>query len=312
MGKILLAGVGGQLGKEAAKFLLSLEDKSNLIFCSSNENTLKEYADMGIETHVVDFRKSDNLENAFKNADVVGFISMPFVGKRRQEAHKNAIDAAKKVGVKKIVYTSLVNAGDETNPSYEKIDHIFTENYVKSVGMDYIFLRNSQYAEPMISGYLFFSSINQPFSNNAGLGHMAFISRKDCAKALAFALHRANEYDHATLDINGKELITMADLVEIGNKVTGNKTGYVIVSDEDTYKLLDSQGIPRTTEEDFFEKSPSPYCGEGVVTFGKAIRLEKFAIFTDDFKKLTGDDPIPLSEIFAHPDDFKVGNWVKE
>jgi len=103
MGKILLNGVGGQLGKYAAQFLLNLEDKSNLIFCSSNESTLKEYADMGIETHVVDFRTyNDKLEEAFKNADVVGIISMPFVGKKRQQAHKNAIDAAKKVGVKKL------------------------------------------------------------------------------------------------------------------------------------------------------------------------------------------------------------------
>jgi len=311
MGKILLAGVGGHLGKEAAKVLLTLEDKSNLIFCSSNENTLKEYAEMGIETHVVDFRHYDNLENAFKNADVVGLISMPFVGKRRQEAHKNAIDAAKSVGVKKIVYTSLVNASDETNPSYEKIDHAYTENYVKSIGMDYIFLRNSQFAEPMISGYFFFASIKVPFTNNAGEGHMAFISRKDCAKALAVALHKANEYDHATLDINGKELITMGDLVKIGNEVTGNNIPYNIVTDEETYKQLDAQGIPRTTEDDFFEKSPSPYCGEGVVTFGKAIRLEKFAVFTDDFKKLTGDDPVSVKYIFSHPDKYQVNAGFK-
>jgi len=313
MGKILLNGVGGQLGQYAAKFLLNLEDKSNLIFCSSNESTLKEYADMGIETHVVDFRTyNDKLEEAFKNADVVGIISMPFVGKKRQQAHKNAIDAAKKVGVKKIVYTSLANASDETNPSYEKIDHAFTEDYTKSVGMDYIFLRNSQFADPMISAYFFFGNINQTFTNNSGDGHMAFISRKDCAKALAYALHRANEYDHATLNINGKELITMRDLVNIGNQVTGNNYVYKVLTDEESYKEFEAQGIPRTTDDDdFFEKSPSPYCAEGAVTFGKAIRLEKFAIFTDDFKKLTGDDPVSLSYMYSHPDEYPVGLFYK-
>ena len=42
---------------------------------------------------------------------------MPFVGPKRQAARRNAVDAAKAAGVKQIVYTSLVNADDETNPS---------------------------------------------------------------------------------------------------------------------------------------------------------------------------------------------------
>ena len=33
---------------------------------------------------------------------------------------KNAVDAAKAAGVKQIIYTSLVNADDETNPSSRK------------------------------------------------------------------------------------------------------------------------------------------------------------------------------------------------
>jgi len=306
MGKILLAGVGGNLGSEAAKILLTLEDKNNLIFCSSHEDTLKKYTEMGIETHVVDFNYSTNLEEAFKNADIVGFISMPFVGKKRQAAHKNAVDAAKKVGVKKIVYTSLANASDETNPSIEKLDHDFTEKYIKSVGMDYIFLRNSQFAEAMVSYYFLFEMTKDKFINNSGNGHMAFISRKDCAKALAYALHKANEYDHKIFDINGKELITMGELVDIGNKITGNNVIFEEISDEENYRILDSKGVPRTTDGNFSDVTP--FCSDGIVTFGKAIRLEKFAVFTDDFKKLTGDDPISLSYMFAHPNEFQIGD----
>jgi len=307
MGKILLAGVGGNLGSEAAKILLTLENKDNLVFCSSNEENLKKYAEMGIETHVVDFNYYDNLEKVFKNVDTVGLISMPFVGEKRQAAHKNAIDAAKNAGVKKIVYTSLVNAGDETNPSYEKIDHAFTENYIKSIGLDYIFLRNSQFAESMVSCYFLFTMGNVPFLSNTGEGHMAYISRKDCAKALAIALHKANEYNHATFDINGKELLTMREFVDIGNKITGNNIIYKVITDEETYKDLDAKGVPRTTDGEFTDETPSLYCSDGIVSFGKATRLEKFAIFTEDFKKLTGDDPIPVSYMFANPKDFEIG-----
>jgi len=307
MGKILLNGVGGNLGSEAAKFLLTLEDKSNLIFCSTSEDALKQYADMGIETHVVDFNYYEGLEKAFKDAEVVALISMPFVGEKRQAAHKNVVDAAKKVGVKKIVYTSLCNASDETNPSMEKKDHVYTENYIKEVGLDYIFLRNSQFAEAMVTNYFTFVNMKAPLSNNMGNGRMAFISRKDCAKALAYALHRASEYPKATLDINGKELLTIGEFVAIGNKQTGNNIAYIEISDEENYKIFDSMGIPRTTDGKFKDGSEAPFCSDGMITFGQAIRFGKFAIHTDDFKKLTGDDPISVDYMYANYNDFQVG-----
>ncbi|MEE0959880.1 MAG: NAD(P)H-binding protein [Lachnospiraceae bacterium] len=153
MGKLLLTGVDGNLGSEAAKILMELESKENLIFCGYNPESLEAYSKQGIETRVTNFNEPDGLVEAFKGADVLALISMPFVGVKRQNAHKNAVDAAKAAGVKQIIYTSLVNADDETNPSVEKKDHIYTEKYIKEVGLDYQFMRNSQYAEAMITNY---------------------------------------------------------------------------------------------------------------------------------------------------------------
>ena len=68
---------------------------------------------------------------------------MPFVGKKRRQAHKNAVDACVKANVKQIIYTSLVNAQDEENPSIEKIDHAYTENYIANSGVTYNYNFNS-------------------------------------------------------------------------------------------------------------------------------------------------------------------------
>ena len=183
--KLLLTGVDGNLGSAAAEILLTLEPKENLVFCGYNPDSLKKYADLGVETHVTNFNSPDGLVEAFKDADALALISMPFVGPKRQNAHKNCVDAAKAAGVKKVIYTSLVNAGDETNPSVEKKDHIYTERYIADQGLDYIFLRNSQYAEAMITNYFTYVKMGGPLTNSQGDGLMAYISRKDCAKAVA-------------------------------------------------------------------------------------------------------------------------------
>lgn len=304
-----MTGVDGNLGGKAADILLTLEAKENLIYCGYNPASLQKYADMGIETHVTNFNNPDGLAEAFKGADAFALISMPFVGAKRQNAHRNAVDTAKKAGVKKIIYTSLVNAGNETNPSIEKKDHIYTERYIQEAGLDHIFLRNSQYAEAMITNYYTYVKVGGPLMNSQGDGLMAYISRKDCAKAVAYALHRAFEpqYDHATLDINGAELMTIARFCEIGNEETGNHVEYKFVTDEENCQIFDAMGVPRTTDGVFQKGSEIPFSSDGMVTFAQAIREGKMDVHTDDFKKLTGDDPITVREMFANQESYQIG-----
>lgn len=307
MGKLLLTGVDGNLGGFAAEEVLKLEPKENLIFCGYNPDSLKKYADMGIETHVTNFNNPDGLKEAFQNAEVVALISMPFVGVKRQNAHKNCVDAAKAAGVRQIVYTSLVNADDETNPSVEKKDHIYTEKYIQEQGLDYQFMRNSQYAEAMVTNYFTYAKMNAPLTNSQGDGLMAYISRKDCAKAVAYALHHSNEFSKKVWNINGLELMTISTFCAIGDVSTGNHVPFVNVTDEENYQIWDAMGVPRTTDGVFLKDSEAPFSSDGMVTFAQAIREGKMDIHTKDFTELTGATPISVRYMFDHQEEFQIG-----
>ena len=66
-------------------------------------------------------------------------------------------------------------------------------------------------------------------------------------------------------------------------------------------------GVPRTTEGVFLKVSEAPFSSDDMVTFAQAIREGKMDTWTDDFKKLTGDKPITVREMFANQADYQLG-----
>lgn len=307
MTKMIVTGVNGNFGGHVAQQITKLTNKENLIYTCPFEEGLTAFKKQGFDTRVANFNHREELETAFSGGDVLLIISAPFVGKKRQQAHKNAVDAALKAGVKKIVYTSLVNATDPENPSIEKIDHAFTEEYIKSAGLDYIFLRNSQYAEAMITSYFASAESDGTMLSCQEDGKMSYISRNDCALAAAYALIK-DDLHHTILNINGAESFTLDDFIAIGNRVTGNDVKHKRVSEEEVYAGFDAIGVPRTTDEEFKEGTKvAPYSSDGMVTFARAIRVGKMDTHTDDFEQLTGQRPLTVSFMFKHSDDFQVG-----
>ena len=298
MKKILLNGVDGNFGGKSAGILLEKYPHEDLIFTAPREKALKKYKEMGIETRVADFNNAETLVETFKGADTVVLISMPFVGPKRRAAHKTAIDAAVRAGVKKLVYTSIVGAGEKDINTYEVNDHVWTENYIKEQPIHYLILRDSQYAEAMVSSFVeAYERTNGVLANNMGEGKMAFISRDDCATAAAYAA--MSEDIDKVLNINGAELLTIADFLEIASEVTGKKVVYKYITDDEMYAYFDSIGVPRTTEEMWADTAKNfPFCSDGMVTFGKAIRQNQMSVYTNDFEKLTGRKPLFVRQIF--------------
>lgn len=307
MKKILLNGVDGNFGSKSARILLERYPHEDLIFTAPTEKGLEKYAQMGIETRIADFNNAEMLADTFQGADTVILISMPFVGPKRRAAHKIAIDAAVTAGVNRLVYTSIVGAGHEDINAYEVNDHVWTESYIKKQPIHYLLLRDSQYAEAMVSNFLeAVENTNGVLMNNMGDGKMAFISRDDCALAAACAA--MSDWEDRIVDVNGAELLTIAEYVAIASEVTGKKVEYKYINDDEMYAFFDSIGVPRTTEEMWADTAKNfPFCSDGMVSFGRAIRLNQMNTYTDDFEKLTGQKPITVRAMFEDMENHLIG-----
>ena len=308
MKKILLNGVDGNFGGKAAKILLDRWPHEDLIFTAPTEKGLEKYRGLGVELRVADFNDEDGLVRAFTGADTMILISMPFVGPKRRAAQKKALDAAVKAGVNKLVYTSIVGAGEKDIDTYEVNDHVWFEAYVKEQPIHYLFMRDSQYAEAMVSNYInAYENTGNVLANNMGSGKMAYISRDDCAEAAACAA--MSDWTDRVIDVNGVEPLTIGEYIAIANEVTGHNVKYVEIDEEQQYAFFDSIGVPRTTEDMWAQTATNfPFCSDGMVTFGRAIRLGQMSTFTDDFEKLTGRKPITVREIFEHMNEHLIGS----
>ncbi|WP_395538442.1 NAD(P)H-binding protein [Lactiplantibacillus pentosus] len=306
MEKIVVNGVDGNFGGMVAQYVQKLVPKEQLIFTAPKEEKLQQFEQDGIECRVADFNSTEKLAAAFKGAQKVLLISMPFVGGKRRQAHKNAVTACVNAGISQIVYTSVLSAGNPLNPSVENVDHGYTEALIQNSGLDYILLRNSLFAEAFTSDYKrAVEAGEKTIEKNMGNGRVWFISRKDAAFAAACAL--ANHLLHReALNINGREPLSYGEFLKIGNKATNHNISYTRKTDAELYEYFDSIGVPRDTDGDF-SKSPIKATSEGMVTFGTTVRQGYLDVPVSDFSSLCGRLPISVEEMFEDLNNYLLG-----
>ena len=308
MGKIIITGVDGNFGGFAAKSVLSKRPKEDFIFTSPNITVNERFCVEGIDARFADYTNPSQLTGAFAGGETLLLISVPQVGEKRRNMHKNAIDAAVAAGVKRIVYTSIVGACDPENEAYEISDHTWTENYIYSTPLTYKILRNSQYCEAMVASFEQAAATNGVLANNMGGGKMAHISRDDCAEVASCAACGAGE-DNKVYFINGPTANTMEEFVAIGSEVMGKSVTYQYITDEESWAFFDSKGVPRKTDGDWSKADPAfPFCSDGMVTFGIAIRKDQMSYCTKDFALLTGKTALSVRDVFADMENHRIGD----
>lgn len=241
---LLVTGASGQLGRLVLDRLLSLKTGDRLVAGTRNPDSLKAYADQGVEIRKVDFDSDvESLTQAFAGVDRLLIVSTDALDRpgRRKEQHVRAVQAAKAAGVGHLLYTSITKAY-AANPGYLAADHHGTEHAIAHSGIPYTILRNNWYFENLLGG-LAYAVQSGTLADATGAGRVAFATRQDCAYAAAGAL-TSSETKSSVRDITGPELLSRDDLARVLSEVSGKSIVSVGLGLEERKAGLEAAGLP--------------------------------------------------------------------
>lgn len=234
--KIGVTGATGQLGRLVVEELKKRVSADAIV---ALVRTPSKAADMGVESYEFDYNNSDSLACALAGIDRLLLISSSEIGQRARQ-HANVIEAAKKAGVKWIVYTSLLHA-DTSSLSLAE-EHKATERALKESGIPYTLLRNGWYTENY-TGSIPGAIAAGALIGSAGNGKIASAARADFAEAAAVVLTNL-EHQHKIYELAGDDAYTLADLAAEVSRQTGKVIPYQNLSEADYASALKSVGLP--------------------------------------------------------------------
>jgi NAD(P)H dehydrogenase (quinone) len=235
--KMGITGATGHLGRlvvDRLKKKIGAKDIVALV------RSPRKAADLGVDTREADYDRPDTLEKALQGIDTLLLISASEVGQRARQ-HRNVVDAAKKAGVKRIVYTSLLNADRSTIP-FLADEHRASEDAVKGSGIPFTILRNGWYTEnyaASIPGAL----KGGAFLGSAGEGKISSASRDDYADA-AVAVLTSPGHEGKVYELAGDRSFTLRDLAAEVSRQSGQSISYRNLPEAEYASALQGFGLP--------------------------------------------------------------------
>jgi NAD(P)H dehydrogenase (quinone) len=234
--KIGVTGATGQLGRLVVEELKKRVSADTIV---ALVRTPRKATDLGVESREFDYSSPDGLAGSLAGIDRLLLISSSEVGQRVRQ-HANVIEAAKKAGIKWIVYTSLLHA-DTSSLSLAE-EHKATESMLKESGIPYTLLRNGWYTENY-TGSIPGAIAAGAFIGSAGNGKIASAARADYAAA-ASAVLADQDHQHKIYELAGDDAYTLADLAAEVSRQTGKVIAYQNLSEADYANTLKKVGLP--------------------------------------------------------------------
>ncbi len=271
--KLGITGATGKLGRGLVEKLKDKAEDLILIARSPERAVVPE----GAEVRKGRYDDSEETIAALQGVEVLFMVSAKENADRVSE-HKAFIDAAKKAGVRHIIYTSFYSAKEDATFTLAR-DHYYTEEYIKEQGFTYTFVRDNFYMDFFVDLVLEYGEIKGP----AGDGKVSAVVRSDVAEVLAVLLKNPEKYENRTFRMTGSEDLSLKEICDRAGKILGKQISYIEETVEEAYESR-KQWEAEAWEYDSW------------VSTYTAIKAGEQEGLSDDIREILGREPSSLED----------------
>ena len=229
--KVAVTAASGRLGHAILKVLIDEIGAENVVAIARSPEKVKLPA---VEKRRGDYQSVDEIAAACAGIDVVIMISAPVtIGTDRIAMHRNVIEGAKRAGVRKVVFTSVIGNDKEEGTMFfatQKINRQ-AEYDLQESGMEWVVARNGLYLELDLN-HIVRARESGVYENNAGDGRCGYLTIDELAYATA-KLAADDKHTGRIYNLIGRTTHTQAELVAMANQVFGMNVTYEVMSAED-------------------------------------------------------------------------------
>lgn len=263
MGKILVTGATGNVGKYVTEYLI--KQARDVKAAGMHEEKARALFGEGAEYCRFDFEKPETFENALQDVDRVFIMRPPQMG--NPEDFRPFIETMKKQNtIKLAVFLSLIGIEKNPAPPHHKI-----EKMLRDSGIPWCFVRPSFFMQNLSGVHAFeikhFNRIVIP----AGRALTSFVDAKDIGEISAKILAEPDIHINKAYDLTGPEALSYEEAAEIMSrelkkeivytgvsihtaftywtKIRGLEKGYAMVMC--MLYLMTRMGTARTVSDDF-------------------------------------------------------------
>jgi uncharacterized protein YbjT (DUF2867 family) len=217
--KILVTGGTGAVGSILVKALM--DKGAEVTVMTSNSDKIADLPN-GVGGVVANFNNSESIETAFSGYDSLFLLNT--VSPQESSQGLAGVEAAKKSGIKKIVYMSVFHVEELKNiPHFGS--KIPIEDAVINSGIPFVILRPNNFFQ---NDYWFVEVIKdyKTYPQPMGRKGTTRVDIRDIADAAVKAL-TSSDFDNNIYPINGPEQLKGEDMARVFSDVLGEDIGFM-------------------------------------------------------------------------------------
>jgi uncharacterized protein YbjT (DUF2867 family) len=270
---ILITGASGNVGKEVLKEAAQAGLRVRATFQSVTKAAT---APSGVEIATMDYNQPETLRAALKDVDKVFLVGPP--AQNLVTLERKAVDAIKQAGGIHVVKLSAMGGRAAIYPR----QHADSEDYVKSSGVPYTFLRPNGFMQNLVNYNAPTINTQNAFYGSQGEGKVSHVDVRDVAavalKALTEDRHQGKSYT-----LTGPRALSNAELAQILSDDLGRDIRYLdLPADQFKQALLDA-GLPE-------------WSATALIDLQQLYRNGGASAVTNDIEQVLGRKPVSFAQ----------------